>query len=118
MTESIRVLNAIHCRHGGKKSIELREWYIAQSEGAMPNLVVSAMKDSMSVLRLDETLQPPDLASQNLASRYGRSVVPPHHQNGLHEQRVVDASFVRSDYLLDPNVMKSLQEVYRSYCGE
>jgi hypothetical protein len=114
-TELIRALNSIHARHGGETSAGLRNWFSAHKQGLVPPAVLDAMRGSLGVMRLDESAPPFGFASQDIVTRYGASIVSPHHKDGLHVLRAVDASFVRQDYLLEASVSKSLNDIYETY---
>jgi hypothetical protein len=114
-TELIRALNAVHARYGYEKSPALRNWFLSHREGLVPDTVLDAMRRCLDTIRLDEAAPPFFLPLQDLLTRYGPSIVPPHHANGLHALRAIDAAFVRPDFLLEPSVSKVLHEIYTVY---
>jgi hypothetical protein len=114
-TELIRALNTIHVRSGGEKSPALREWYLARKEGLIPDFILDNMRDSRGTIRLDEAAPPYALAAQDLLTRYGSSIVPPRHMDGLHELRAIEVPFIRQDYILQPAVTEILGNIYELY---
>jgi hypothetical protein len=114
-TELIRALNAIHHHYGYERSPALRNWFISQQGGLIPDTILNAMRRCLDTVRLDEAAPPFFLPLQDLLERYGPSIVPPHHANGLHVLRAIDTTFVRPDFLLEPSVSKALHEIYQMY---
>jgi hypothetical protein len=114
-TEMIRILNAIHARHGGERSPALREWYLANKEGLLLDTILDTVRNSLSTLRLDEAAQPFVSASQEIPIRYASSLVPPWHPDTLHEPRAIDVPYFRQDYLFDPTMPKILDDIHRMY---
>jgi hypothetical protein len=114
-TELIRALNAIHVRNGGEESPALRNWFLAQKEVLVPETLRDSMRGDPGILRLDEASEPLVMVQRDLATRYARSIVPPHHADGLHALQAVDVPFVRQDYLLDPSARESLNDIYDVY---
>jgi hypothetical protein len=114
-TELIRALNTIHARCGGARSPALREWYLARKEGVIPDVILDAMSNCLSTIRLDEAARPFVLASQEIEDRYTSSLVPPWCPGTLHELRAVDVPYLRQDYLLEPTTAKILGDIHQAY---
>jgi hypothetical protein len=114
-TETIRALNALHHRRGGKRSSALREWYLAH-KAALPTVsVIAAIRAHAASLRLEEAAPQFAHIYRELVDRYGSRVLSPAGSTGLHAPRAIDVQFVRPDYLLDPDVARRLIDTHEVY---
>lgn len=114
-TELIRVLNTIRTPGGGEWSTAMRDWYLVNKQGLVPDSVLDAMRACMGSIRLDETKPPLIHLSRDVLKRHAGSLVLPFDANTLHALQAIDVPFIRQDYLLEPEVPKRLRDIYQMY---
>jgi hypothetical protein len=114
-TELIRVLNTIRGPRGGEWSTAMRDWYLANKQGLVPDSVLDAMRANMGSVRLNETTPPLTHLSRDVLDRYAASLVSPFDAHTLHALQAIDVPFIRPDYLLEPGLQKRLHDIYQMY---
>jgi len=110
--EMIRVLNALHRRHGGEPGSAIRGWYLHHAGTLDLSAITAAMTKATVTMPFSDAIPALELLHQRLFQQYRASMVPPVSANRLFRPRQQDLAVVRQDYLADPTIAAQVEQIY------
>jgi hypothetical protein len=113
--EMIRVLNALHRRHGAEPGSAIRDWYLRGRGTLDLSDITAAMTAHAVTIPFSDAIPVLDSLHRQLFARFRDLMVPPVATDRLFQPLRRNLGFVRQDYLADPTIVTRVGEIYRQF---
>jgi hypothetical protein len=111
-TELIRALNVIEGMRGKQRNAEIRQRYLQTKKRLDLSTVMSAMKQDVSVVVVNEDRAGLGTVHELLFREYGDRLVLPRPDHGLFRAQSREIRFVQGNYVLADGVTEALYDIY------